>query len=209
MSETKIYASLYNKENLTSISPLLSIESKMVKYDTSLYNLDACPYTSSFYSYLGMACGVSFATLGSAYGTAKAGKGVVAAGVMKPAQAMKNTLPVIMAGVLGIYGLIIAIVINTSLTAYNDYAIVPLFISYAHLSAGLCTGISSLAAGIAIGIAGNAGARANARNQKLFVVMLLILVFGEALALYGLIIGLILCFKSISIEDICNIVKIE
>ena len=29
------------------------------------------------------------------------------------------------------------------------------------------------------------------------IVMLLILVFGEALALYGLIIGLILCFKSV------------
>ena len=80
-------------------------------------NLGACPYTSSFYSFLGMAIGVGFATLGSAYGTAKAGKGVVASGVMKPAQAMKNTLPVIMAGVLGIYGLIIAIVINTSLSS--------------------------------------------------------------------------------------------
>lgn len=84
---------------------------------TKTPNLNACPYTSSFYSFLGMSIGVGFATLGSAYGTAKSGKGVVASGVMKPAQAMKNTLPVIMAGVLGIYGLIIAIVINTSLTS--------------------------------------------------------------------------------------------
>jgi len=164
---------------------------------TNTYNLDACPYTSSFYSYLGMGIGVSFACLGSAFGTAKAGKGVVAAGVMKPQQAMKNTLPVIMAGVLGIYGLIIAIVINTSLTTYAKYTVVPLFLSYGHLAAGICTGIAALSAGISIGIAGNAGARANARNPKLFVVMLLILVFGEALALYGLIIGLILCFKSV------------
>ena len=48
-------------------------------------NLNACPYTSSFYSFLGMSIGVGFATLGSAYGTAKSGKGVVASGVMKPA----------------------------------------------------------------------------------------------------------------------------
>ncbi|CAL6001166.1 V-type_proton ATPase proteolipid subunit [Hexamita inflata] len=170
----------------------------------SAINKDACPYTSSFYSYLGMAIGVSFACLGSAFGTAKAGKGVVAAGVMKPQQAMKNTLPVIMAGVLGIYGLIIAIVINTSVSTYKS-TVVPLFISYGHLSAGICTGIASLSAGISIGIAGNAGARANARNQKLFVVMLLILVFGEALALYGLIIGLILCFKTIDMKAVCGI----
>ena len=145
-----------------------------------------------------MAIGVGFACLGSAYGTAKAGKGVVSAGLVKPSQAMKNTLPVIMAGVLGIYGLIIAIVINTSLSKYQESTQVPLFISYAHLAAGICTGVSSLAAGIAIGVAGNAGARASARNNKLFVVMLLILVFGEALALYGLIIGLILSLKDVT-----------
>ena len=82
------------------------------------FSTQACPYSSSFYSHLGMAIGVGFACLGSAYGTAKAGKGVVSAGLVKPSQAMKNTLPVIMAGVLGIYGLIIAIVINTSLSKY-------------------------------------------------------------------------------------------
>ena len=46
-------------------------------------------------------------------------------------------------------------------------------------------------------MAGSSGARANAKSSKLFVVMLLILVFGEALALYGLIMGLILCFKEV------------
>lgn len=165
-------------------------------------NMNACPYTSSFYSHLGMAIGVALSGLGSAYGTAKAGKGVVAAGVMKPAQAMKNTLPVIMAGVLGMYGLIIAIVINTSLAGYVETTAVPLYLSYGHLAAGISTGVASLAAGISIGIAGNAGARGSARNEKLFVVMLLILVFGEALALYGLIIGLILCFRTIP-ESVC------
>jgi len=165
-------------------------------------NYDACPYTSSFFSYLGMACGIAFSCLGAAYGTAKAGKGVVAAGVMQPGSAMKNTLPVIMAGVLGIYGLINAIVTNTGLSKYAETGMVPLFVSYGHLSAGLCTGLSSLAAGIAIGVSGNAGVRAVARKSKLYVVMLLILVFGEALALYGLIIGLIISLRSVS-DDLC------
>ena len=35
--------------------------------------------------------------------------------------------------------------------------------------------------------------------------MLLILVFGEALALYGLIIGLVLSIKEVSLKDVCNV----
>ena len=35
--------------------------------------------------------------------------------------------------------------------------------------------------------------------------MLLILVFSEALALYGLIIGLVLSFKEIDLNAVCNV----
>jgi len=54
-----------------------------------------------------------------------------------------------------------------------------------------------MAAGLAIGIVGDAGVRANAQQDKIFIGMIfigmiLILIFGEALALYGLIVSLIL-----------------
>ncbi|CAE8595107.1 unnamed protein product [Polarella glacialis] len=52
---------------------------------------------------------------------------------------------------------------------------------YAHLGAGLTVGMSSLAAGLAIGIVGDAGVRANAQQPRLFVGMILILIFAEAL----------------------------
>jgi len=45
---------------------------------------------------------------------------------------------------------------------------------------------------MAIGIVGDAGVRANGQQQKLFVGMILILIFAEALGLYGLIVALIL-----------------
>lgn len=48
------------------------------------------------------------------------------------------------------------------------------------------------AAGYTIGIVGDNGIRANAQQEKLFVGLILILIFGEALALYGLIVSLIL-----------------
>merc|ERR1712216_596246 len=96
-----------------------------------------------------------------------------------------------MGGVLGIYGLIISVIIANSVNAdgYSSFS------SYAHLAGGLACGLSGLAAGIAIGIVGDAGVRASAQQQKLYVGMVLILIFAEALGLYGLIVGLILTSK--------------
>nr|VDD39685.1 unnamed protein product [Brassica oleracea] len=54
--------------------------------------------------------------MGAAYGTAKSGVGVASMGVMRPELVMKSIVPVVMAGVLGIYGLIIAVIISTVLT---------------------------------------------------------------------------------------------
>lgn len=50
---------------------------------------------------------------GAAYGTAKSGVGIASMGVMRPELVMKSIVPVVMAGVLGIYGLIISVIIST------------------------------------------------------------------------------------------------
>ena len=70
------------------------------------------------------------------------------------------------------------------------------FKGFAHLGSGLSVGLAGLAAGMAIGIVGDAGVRATAQQPKLFVGMILILIFAEALGLYGLIVALILTTKS-------------
>ncbi|CAE8593795.1 unnamed protein product, partial [Polarella glacialis] len=113
---------------------------------------------------------------------------------------MRSIIPVVMAGVLGIYGLITAVIINGKIHAptYSAYA------GYAHLAAGLTVGLSSLAAGMAIGVVGDAGVRANAQQPKLFVGMILILIFAEALGLYGLIVGLVVASTADSRgKDLC------
>ncbi len=56
---------------------------------------------------------VFVAGFGAAYGTAKSGVGIASMGVMRPELVMKSIVPVVMAGVLGIYGLIIAVIIST------------------------------------------------------------------------------------------------
>ena len=143
----------------------------------------------TFYGYMGIACALVFANLGAAYGTAKSGVGICAMGVMKPTSIIKGVIPVIMAGILGIYGLIVAVILAQKL---NSEGTIHVKKGYQYLGSGLCCGLTSFAAGIAIGIGGEAGVRALGQQEKIFVGMMLILIFAEALGLYGLIVSLIL-----------------
>ena len=49
--------------------------------------------------------------LGAAYGTCKAGIGISTMGVLKPDLIVKSIVPIVMAGILGIYGLIVAVIL--------------------------------------------------------------------------------------------------
>jgi len=146
-----------------------------------------CPASAPFFGFIGVTSALVFANLGASYGTAKAGVGIASMGVMAVDSVMKNIIPVVMAGVLGIYGLIIAVILVQNVKPpYSGYS------GFAALGSGLSCGLSGLGAGLAIGIVGDAGVRANGQQPKLFVPMVLILIFAEALGLYGLIVGIIL-----------------
>ena len=144
-----------------------------------------CDY---FFGYMGVASALVLANLGAAYGTAKSGVGICAMGVLKPDKIIKSVIPVIMAGILGIYGLIVAVILSQRIQRDN-YKMKD---GYKHLASGLTCGLSCLGAGISIGIGGDAGVRALGQEDRIFVGMMLILIFSEALGLYGLIVSLIL-----------------
>ena len=65
-------------------------------------------------------------------------------------------------------------------------------LGYKLFASGLCCGLSNLAAGFAIGITGDAGVRAVGQQPLMYVGVILILIFGEALGLFGLIVSLVL-----------------
>ena len=143
---------------------------------------------ASFFGFGGITSALVFANLGAAYGTYKSGVGICNLGILKPDKIIKSVIPVIMAGILGIYGLIVSVILNQKIDkekyTFKD--------GYKHLASGLCCGLSSLGAGLAIGLAGDAGVRALGQQDKIFVGMMLILIFAEALGLYGLIFSFIL-----------------
>ena len=112
---------------------------------------------AAFFAYMGIASAIVFANLGSAYGTAKTGVGICSMAVLRPELIFKSIIPVVMAGILGIYGLIVGVVLRMKIDANLTF-----MTGYKLLGAGLCCGLSSLGAGLAIGIVGDAGVRANA-----------------------------------------------
>jgi len=89
-----------------------------------------------------------------------------------------DIIPVIMAGIIAIYGLVVSVLISNDLKQNT-----PLFTGFIQLGAGLSVGLAGLAAGFAIGIVGDAGVRGTAQQPRLFVGMILILIFAEVLGM--------------------------
>jgi len=55
---------------------------------------------------MGIVSALVFGNMGAAYGTAKSGVGICSVAVLKPELIIKSIIPVVMAGILGIYGVI-------------------------------------------------------------------------------------------------------
>ena len=77
---------------------------------------ETCPTSAPFFGFMGVTSALVFANIGAAYGTAKSGVGIASMGVMNPGLVMRNIIPVVMAGVLGIYGLIVAVILQGAIT---------------------------------------------------------------------------------------------
>ena len=86
--------------------------------------------------YLGASGCMILSSWGAAWGTWRAGMGVCQMGVDHPKGVIKNIVPIVMAGVLGIYGLIVSVIITQSISSpgsdgYNTYSV---YNGYTHVS---------------------------------------------------------------------------
>lgn len=97
---------------------------------------EKCPAYSAFFGAMGATAAVVFSgklitsvkilhllficlALGAAYGTAKSGCGISAMAVMRPEFIMKSVIPVVMAGIIAIYGLVVAVLIANNIATEN------------------------------------------------------------------------------------------
>ncbi|KAJ3326596.1 v-type proton ATPase 16 kDa proteolipid subunit 2 [Blyttiomyces sp. JEL0837] len=111
--------------------------------------MDYCPAYAPFFGLAGASAAMVLSSLGAAYGTAKAGIGIAGIGAFKPDLMMKALIPVVMAGIIAVYGLVVSVLVANDMGPTNPYS---LYTGFVHLGAGLSTGFAGLSAGYAIGM---------------------------------------------------------
>lgn len=64
------------------------------------------------FAYMGIVASLVFANIGAAFGTAKSGIAICTLDILSIRQFVKNFIPIVISGVLGIYGLIVSVVLS-------------------------------------------------------------------------------------------------
>jgi V-type H+-transporting ATPase proteolipid subunit len=158
-----------------------------------------------FYAIFGAVAGLFLSIIGAGWGIFLTGSTLVGAAVKSPRIKSKNLISVIFCEATAIYGIIIAIILASrfqngfpedlqeiyAANACETYYSWAYYTSYVIFFAGLAAGFTNLGSGICVGVAGASCALADAMRQELFVKVLIVEIFGSALGIFGIIVGII------------------
>ena len=158
---------------------------------STMYNIN--PY---FWANLGIGLDLGLSILGAAWGIYLTGSSLLAASVKTPRITSKNLVSIIFCEAVAIYGVIMGIIMSGKV---GDKTYEEIMLSYDHalwtgfglLCLGVYVGLSNLFCGVCIGVTGSNLAIADAQTPETYVKILIIEIFGSAIGIFGIIVGII------------------
>ena len=169
----------------------MSLNETNFTWSGSMYRIN--PY---FWANLGIGFDLGLSILGAAWGIYLTGSSLLAASVKTPRITSKNLVSVIFCEAVAIYGVIIGIIMSGKVgdKAFKDVISTydfALWTGFNLFTLGIYVGLSNLFCGVCVGVTGSNCAIADAQTPETFVKILIIEIFGSALGIFGIIVGII------------------